>query len=68
MLAGKKTAGHMEGEVLLNGKPFDAASFNHTSAYAEQFDRSTMSWPISCSPSPHSSWPLLCNHLVVTLH
>ena len=40
VLAGKKTAGHMEGEVLLNGKPFDAASFNHTSAYAEQFDRS----------------------------
>ena len=38
VLAGKKTAGHMEGEVLLNGKAFDARSFNHTAAYAEQFD------------------------------
>ena len=66
VLAGKKTAGHMEGEVLLNGKPFEAKSFNHTAAYGEQFDRYTtahqphfpirnpsFSSPLPISPSAH---------------
>ena len=54
VLAGKKTAGHMEGEVLLNGKPFEAKSFNHTAAYGEQFDRYT---PHPKPPSTHSPRP-----------
>jgi ATPase subunit of ABC transporter with duplicated ATPase domains len=38
VLAGKKTTGTVTGDISLNGKPFEAKSFNHLAAYGEQFD------------------------------
>lgn len=38
LLAGRKTAGKIEGEILLNGKPKDDNSFNRIIGYCEQQD------------------------------
>lgn len=38
VLAGRKTAGVMEGEIFLNGRPRDGTSFSRMTAYCEQTD------------------------------
>ena len=38
VLAGRKTAGVMEGEIFLNGRPRDGTSFARMTAYCEQMD------------------------------
>jgi ATP-binding cassette subfamily G (WHITE) protein 2 (PDR) len=35
VLAGKKTTGTVTGDISLNGKPFEAKSFNHLAAYGD---------------------------------
>lgn len=38
VLAGRKTSGRTEGEILLNGEAFNPITFNHLAGYVEQFD------------------------------